>query len=64
MNKGSIKLADFGWSVVDGSKRITYCGTIDYLSPEIAEGKNYDLKSDNWAIGILTYELLVGCTPF
>ena len=57
-------MADFGWSVVDSSKWITYCGTIDYLSPEIAEGKNYDSKSDNWAIGILTYELLVGCAPF
>lgn len=61
---GQIKLADFGWSVSEGIKRTTFCGTLDYVPPEMALGKDYDLKSDNWAIGILTYELLVGKPPF
>lgn len=61
---GKIKLADFGWSVSEGSRRKTFCGTLDYVPPEMAHGKDYDLKSDNWAIGILCYELLVGKPPF
>ena len=61
---GEIKLADFGWSVSEGAKRKTFCGTLDYVPPEMAHGQDYDLKSDNWAIGILCYELLVGKPPF
>lgn len=35
---GEIKLADFGWSVSDGLKRKTFCGTVDYISPEMVKG--------------------------
>lgn len=61
---GEIKLADFGWSVSDGLKRKTFCGTVDYLAPEVVNGNAYDRKADNWAIGVLCYELLVGKPPF
>lgn len=37
---------------------------MEYLSPEMINGINYDFWIDNWAIGILTYELLVGVPPF
>jgi aurora kinase len=58
-------LADFGWAVyAPKTKRTTFCGTLDYLSPEMASGKSYDYKSDNWAIGVLAYEFLTGNTPF
>lgn len=57
-------MADFGWSVCDTSKRDTFCGTIGYISPEIAQGISYTEKCDNWAIGVLAYELLVGKSPF
>lgn len=40
------------------------CGTIDYLSPEMAEKSVYTKEIDLWSIGILTYELLFGVTPF
>ncbi|ELP86935.1 serine/threonine protein kinase, putative [Entamoeba invadens IP1] len=59
-----IKLADFGWSVRANTKRTTYCGTLDYLSPEIINEKYYDGAVDRWCLGVLTYELCVGEPPF
>ena len=60
-----MKLADFGWSVCSlDEKRTTFCGTLDYLPPEMANGEEYNEKIDNWGIGILTYELLIGKPPF
>lgn len=66
---GDIKIADFGWSVHAPSKRRnTYCGTLDYLPPEMivprTPGNSYDEKVDLWALGVLIYEFLVGEAPF
>lgn len=65
--KNRIKLADFGWSVIAMAPyqtRHTFCGTPYYMSPEIVDGKPYDHRVDLWSIGVLTYELLIGKTPF
>ncbi|XP_054849219.1 aurora kinase C-like isoform X1 [Eublepharis macularius] len=63
--KGELKIADFGWSVHAPSlRRKTMCGTLDYLPPEMVEGKPHDEKVDLWCIGILCYEFLVGHPPF
>ena len=40
------------------------CGTLDYLPPEMVEMRQYTYKVDNWTIGVLCYELLVGKPPF
>jgi aurora kinase len=40
------------------------CGTPLYFSPEIVKGKSYDQRTDLWAVGIMTYELIVGSIPF
>ncbi|KAJ7584763.1 kinase-like protein [Mycena floridula] len=62
---GELKIADFGWSVhAPGNRRKTMCGTLDYLPPEMIEGKAYDERVDHWALGVLTYEFLNGCPPF
>ncbi|KAG6830809.1 hypothetical protein H0H92_014658 [Tricholoma furcatifolium] len=62
---GELKIADFGWSVhAPGNRRTTMCGTPDYLPPEMIEGKSHNEKVDHWALGVLTYEFLVGSAPF
>jgi len=62
---GNIKIADFGWSVhAPHSRRTTLCGTLDYLPPEMIEGKSHDKMVDVWSLGVLMYEFLVGTPPF
>ncbi|XP_037042275.1 aurora kinase B [Bradysia coprophila] len=60
-----VKLADFGWAIhAVSNKRRTMCGTLDYLPPEMVEGQSYDMSVDQWCLGILCYEFLVGSPPF
>jgi serine/threonine protein kinase len=66
-NKEIIKLCDFGWSVQltdEMPKRVTTCGTFEYMSPELINEEPYDYCIDVWALGVLLYELLHGKTPF
>lgn len=52
-----LKIADFGWSVHEpNSLRTTLCGTMDYLSPEMVQGKPHTKAVDMWALGVLAYE--------
>ncbi|KAK3856470.1 hypothetical protein Pcinc_037208 [Petrolisthes cinctipes] len=63
--RGDLKIADFGWSVhAPSSRRTTLCGTLDYLPPEMVEGKAHDEKVDLWSLGVLCYEFLCGKPPF
>ncbi|KAJ1980261.1 spindle assembly checkpoint kinase [Dimargaris verticillata] len=62
---GELKIGDFGWSVhAPNSRRKTTCGTLDYLPPEIVEGRDHDEKVDLWSLGVLCFEFLVGFPPF
>ncbi|XP_032758535.1 aurora kinase A [Rattus rattus] len=64
-SNGELKIADFGWSVhAPSSRRTTLCGTLDYLPPEMIEGRMHDEKVDLWSLGVLCYEFLVGMPPF
>jgi len=60
------KICDFGWSSVlkNDSTRKTFCGTYEYMAPEIFESAPYTEKVDIWSLGILLYELLHGYSPF
>ena len=63
--KGELKIADFGWSVhAPGNRRTTLCGTLDYLPPEMVEGREHDAAVDVWSLGVLCYEFLFGGPPF
>jgi len=62
---GEIKIADFGWSVhAPTSRRNTLCGTLDYLPPEMVEGREHDEMVDVWSLGVLLFEFMVGTPPF
>ena len=62
---GEIKISDFGWSVhAPSQRRTTLCGTLDYLPPEMVEGRDHNEKVDLWSLGVLAYEFLVGNPPF
>lgn len=62
---GELKIGDFGWSVhAPGNRRLTLCGTLDYLPPEMVEGREHSERVDYWALGVLTYEFLIGNPPF
>ena len=52
------KLSDFGWSVIVNTKnRSTFCGTFEYMAPEMYENEEYSYSVDIWGLGILLYEI-------
>jgi len=62
---GEVKIGDFGWSVhAPSDRRTTMCGTLDYLPPEMVEGRVHNKLVDNWALGVLCYEFVCGGAPF
>ncbi|XP_078399942.1 cGMP-dependent protein kinase 2 isoform X2 [Cetorhinus maximus] len=64
--EGYVKLVDFGFAkkIGKGQKTWTFCGTPEYVAPEIILNKGHDFGVDFWSLGILVFELLTGSPPF
>ncbi|CAH1389278.1 unnamed protein product [Nezara viridula] len=64
---GHIKIADFGLCKEDityGRTTKTFCGTPEYLAPEVLEDNNYGRAVDWWGVGVVMYEMMCGRLPF
>ena len=64
--QGYLKLADFGMAkkLKDDEKAMSFCGTPEYLAPEIITMEGHDKNADWWSFGILLFEMLCGLPPF
>lgn len=65
--EGHCKLADFGMckeGMEPGKTTSTFCGTPDYIAPEILAELDYGFSVDWWALGVLMYEMMAGAPPF
>jgi len=64
--KGFVYLTDFGMAkeLPKGELAMSFCGTPEYLAPEIITGEGHGREADWWSLGILAYETLFGIPPF
>ncbi|KPP75458.1 cGMP-dependent protein kinase 1-like [Scleropages formosus] len=64
--RGYVKLVDFGFAkeLLRGEKTYSFCGTPEYMAPEIIQNHGHDFASDFWSLGVLVFEFLVGSPPF
>uniref|UniRef100_A0AAR2IND8 non-specific serine/threonine protein kinase n=1 Tax=Pygocentrus nattereri TaxID=42514 RepID=A0AAR2IND8_PYGNA len=64
---GHIKITDFGLckeGITEGATMKTFCGTPEYLAPEVLEDNDYGRAVDWWGLGVVMYEMMCGRLPF
>ncbi|CAI5740035.1 unnamed protein product [Peronospora destructor] len=66
-SQGHVKLADFGFAkqeMKSGQRTYSFCGSPEYLSPEMVKKDGHGIETDMWSFGCFIYELLTGSPPF
>ncbi|KAL7667802.1 hypothetical protein ACOME3_010397 [Neoechinorhynchus agilis] len=63
-DSGYVKVTDFGFAKFLNERAITICGTPEYMAPEVSGRLGYSTSCDWWSLGVLSYELNAGYTPF
>uniref|UniRef100_A0A8C6LDU5 protein kinase C n=1 Tax=Nothobranchius furzeri TaxID=105023 RepID=A0A8C6LDU5_NOTFU len=66
-HEGHVKLTDYGMckeGIRPGDTTSTFCGTPNYIAPEILRGEDYGFSVDWWALGVLMFEMMAGRSPF
>ncbi|XP_064625588.1 serine/threonine-protein kinase PLK1-like [Lineus longissimus] len=66
-DKMELKIADFGLATrvnFVGDKKMTVCGTPNYIAPEVLQKKGHSYEADMWAVGCIMFAMLVGRPPF
>jgi len=61
---GHVKITDFGLAKISTTKRFSYCGSLEYMCPEIISKEGHSFEVDYYCLGVLLYEMVVGCPPF
>ncbi|KAG0245084.1 camp-dependent protein kinase catalytic subunit [Actinomortierella wolfii] len=64
--QGNVKITDFGFAkqLADNETAWTFCGTPDYLAPEVIKSRGYGKAADWWSFGVFVFEMLAGYPPF